>query len=301
MRPAWIRFISFLRAHVLAPLQGLKKPLRDLVQTSDGKVRWGPVGGLAFAAVLVLGGMVLGVLQAVLPNTEQPAVSVTSSTPEPVTEAPADSPGFFKGAEVPLNPSMDLTKQGRVPLVNTTNPGVFAESYTRFYLTSDSSRDTAQGWLDAHQKWFTQIIPSGFEALVRDAATKKADEVKLRSDWSSYSTVEPVMAGFTTGIYINHELAKAPTLSGYAQQPLWTSSITGSDGIHLVRTEWIASMTPTRNAQAHSVRNGAGQMELLILCPGAKGFTEEGCRVLDAATSAEKFFSFSLREWPAGE
>lgn len=301
MRPAWIQFISFLRAHVLTPLQGLKKPLRDLVQTSDGKVRWGPVCGLALVAVLVLGGMLLGVLQSVLPRASNEPVSAAPAAGAPETQAPQESEVFFKGAEVVLNPSMELTKQGRVPLVNTTNPGVFAEAYTRFYLTSDSSRDNAQDWLDAHQEWFTQIIPSGFDSLVRDAAAKEADEIKLRSDWSSYSTVKPVMAGFTTGVHINHELAKAPTPSSYAQPPLWTSSITGSDGIHLVRTEWIASMTPTRNAQAHSVRNGSGQMELLILCPGAEGFTEEGCRVLDAATSAEKFFSLHLREWPTGE
>lgn len=298
MRDSWIRLKAGFRGSVIAPLQGLSGPLRGLVKTPDGKTRWVPVGGLAFLALVVLTGTVGGIFQSLTPKVEQPTNAEPSApvqaAPTPVNEL------MLRGDDVALNPSVKLTKEGRIPLAKTTSPGELAEAYTRARLNMDMSKDTAQGWLDAEAQWRTSFVPAGFEDWGWTAERQTANRADVFNAWARFTAQAPQFSGFSAGILIDRELASAPMPTATSQRPTWAANIDSGKGIHLVRSTWVASAFATKNATTTAPLNqGQGTTEMLIVCPGAKGFTETSCKVVFASDTSAEFPTSVLKEWPA--
>lgn len=271
--------------------------MQGLVKTPDGKPRWVPIGGLIFLALVVGVGIVGSVIQGL--GGPQAAPDKPEPTAPVATAAVPSNDAMLRGADVALNPETKLTNEGRVPLLSTTSPGELAEAYTRARLNMNMGADTAQGWLDAEAEWRTGFVPEGFEDWAWTGERQTTNRADVFNVWARFTAQEPLFSGYSTGIAIDRELADAATPSPTSPKPTWTAEIDSSQGVHLVRSNWVASAFATKNASTTAPLNqGQGSTEMIIVCPGAKGYTESSCRVLFAADTPTQFPTRVLKAWP---
>lgn len=297
MQAVLIRLRSLVNSRVIAPFRALAAPAKAFVVRPDGKTRWWQFGAFLAVIALIVIGMIAGVVRS-LTGADETAAPAATEKAQAMGEA---KPGQFRGDEVLLNPTMDLDKFGRVPLVKTTDPGVLAEAYVRFAQTVDMSRDKPTAWIEADQAWKTDFVPAGFAGVVATPQEINAENAKFMQDWSRYSTVEPVLRAFTTAVFIDGEIGAAPAPEGIAGRPTVVQSIPADSAVHVVRVSWIASMTPTKNLTRIEAQDGEGVTELLVACPGAEGFTEDSCKVVDSTDQPSSFFSLRVQQWSGNE
>lgn len=299
VRGSWIRFRVAFRSGVIAPLVGVAGSLKSLVRTPEGKTRWVPVGALVFIVVVSLAGVVIGKVQS---SSVQPLPKVEKTVAPLVepTSAASETLVVLRGSDVELNPETKLTKTGQVPFLVTNSPGELAEAYTRAASTMDMSKDSAQGWLNAFEQWHTSFVPEGFERWAWDENAKSKTRTNVLKVWTNFTLQEPVFTTFSTSLLIDRELSVASPGVGSGIAPKWAAEIDSGQGIHLVRTSWVASAFATKNAENNApLVSGDGTTEMLIVCPGAAGYTEKSCKILSATDSKAEAPSAVLSEWPA--
>lgn len=295
VRDFWIRCRAGFRQAV--------SPLKGLVVDADGQTRWVPLVGIVVVVSLAVVGLVVGVVQGVgivqKDSTSAPSVEPTQEVSAPAPVKPSRDSEVLKGIDVSLNPPHEVTKTGRVAVRETKSPGDFAESYTRSSLTMDMSKDSAPGWIEGDTQWRTSFVPKGFEKWVWDEPRKMQVRTDVLNAWAQVGHLAPQMSGYTTGVFIDRELANLPKSSVQASDLGWAKTIDSSKGVHLVRVGWVASAFPTKGEDTNRpLQQANGTTELLVVCPGVDGYMEASCRVAYASDDPNAYISNSLKAWP---
>lgn len=300
MRDSWIRLKVAFRSGVIAPIRGLAGPLKSLVVTPEGKARWIPVGALVFIFAVTTTGIVISLVQGFNTNEidAQPSAPVVESSQSPKAPS-AENQVVLRGSDVELNPPSKTNKNGQVPFVKTASPGEFAEAYTRTRLTMDMSKDTAQSWLDAEARWRTNFVPTGFEDWAWTQELQTENRAGVFNVWARFVAQEPAFSGFTTGIHIDRELADVQAPITTIPKPSWAAQIDSGEGLHLIRTSWVASAFATKNGSTTApLLQGSGSTEMLIACPGLEGFKDDSCKIVYATDTLTDAPSSVMKAWP---
>lgn len=276
---------------------------RAVIYTDEGRYRWPLFIAASFILVLAIAGMLIGALYNPAPKSD-PAPEATAASPSKSTK---DAAGESKGAgvtpgdKVLLNPETKLTREGRIPIVETADPGDFAEAYTRAAQTMSVAQDDPGGWTDALAQWHTSFVPGGFEKYAWNDRRKTDARVEAEKVWTNTVQFEPEVKTFTTGVFIDEEIADKlkPTEISYYKIYPWVNDLRKDDQfVHVIHTQWTGTSTPTKSVEENKPRTTDGEMEMVVVCPGYPGYTEKSCKIVRSETDQGNFLTATLLEYP---
>lgn len=256
--------------------------IRSIFITKTDTVRWRAVVPL----VMVLVMLGAGIIASLMPRPESTTDEISSQGESSSTRTPSSS---TSNEEMVLNlDSMERTKEGLVPLKTSSNPAVVAEAYVRFMTTVDTSKGSADSFYKESQAWRTPVLPD-LGSLRTEKKTEAGERADTLATWHELGP-DTQSAGYTTAVFLDSEIA-----TGNPSSRSWVAKLKGAGNVHLVEVKFVRTISQPDTQALSQVE---GRAEVVIICPGAAGFSDTSCKVMAETQSPRNFPAVTLDGWP---